>query len=70
MQLSHERLRQALLALDVVVESANDRLEAGRGLHERMIFYVHGKAIGVRDLSHDARLFRRRHGGVKGHCGV
>ena len=40
MKLRDQRLRQALLALDLVVMATNDRLQSGRSPHERLIVDV------------------------------
>ena len=55
-ELLDQRLRQALLALDLVVIPADDRAERQGGLHRGLSVDVNGEALCGGDLRHRASL--------------
>jgi hypothetical protein len=64
----HQRFRQALLALDLVVIAADDQPQTGRGLYGRLGIDVGRQALVFRNLPHWPGMFRWRSGGVKRYC--
>src|SRR5262249_20348347 len=68
MKLLDQRLRQALLALELVVVAPDDRLQRGGGPHRRLSLDVGRQPLVFRDLAHVQRMFRWRKGGVKRYC--
>ena len=68
MKLLDQRLRQALLALDLVVIAADDRLQRGRRSHRRLSVDLVRQALLFRNLPHVERMFRWRSEGVKRYC--
>src|SRR5437867_4407958 len=52
MKLLHQRLRQALLALDLVVVAADDRPQRGCGPHRGLSIDIGGQEVFFRNLSH------------------
>ena len=67
-KLLHQRFRQALRALDLVVIAADDRPQSGRGLYRRLGIDVGRQALVFRNLRHSAGMFRWPSGGVKRYC--
>ena len=67
-KLLDQRLGQALLPVDLVAVAADDRLQRGRRLHDRLGIDIRGQDLVVRDLSHRVRMFRWPSGGVKRYC--
>src|SRR5207249_8478284 len=67
-KLLDQRLRQALLSLDLLAIATDDRPQSSCGLHRGLSVDVGRQEGFVRNLSHWAGMFCWRSGGVKRYC--